>query len=376
MADAQTAKTDAAARADAPESRMRIGIVILNWNTRNYLEKFLPPLIESSEVFNAAASENAADIIVADNASSDGSLEFVRTGFPSIRTIALDRNYGFTGGYNRAIGELIANPGTDDGGSVRPYDCFVLLNSDIEVDRDWIAPLAKWMQEHPDCGACGPKLHSWYERDKFEYAGAAGGLIDRFGYPFCRGRVMKRLETDKGQYDEPRDVLWITGACLMTRRETWIGTGGLDDRFFAHMEEIDLCWRMQAEGWKVTVVPQSVVWHLGGGTLPAESPQKLYLNYRNNILLLEKNLGRTIGRRKAAVRIFARKLLDGCSALLYLASGKTDYFKSVIRAHRDAKALSDAAGSQPVTSGNPEAGVRKIRGIYGKCMIPRALLGI
>ena len=359
---------------------MRIGIVILNWNTKNYLKQFLPPLIQSAETFNALASENAAEIIVADSASTDGSINFVREVYPQIRTIPLDSNYGFTGGYNRAIGELISNPG-----AAGPYEHFVLLNSDIEVGRDWIGPLAEWMQEHPDCGACGPKLHSWYEKDKFEYAGAAGGLIDRFGYPFCRGRVMKKLETDKGQYDEPREVLWITGACLMVRCETWKAMGGLDERFFAHMEEIDLCWRMQLEGWKVSIVPRSVVWHLGGGTLPAESPEKLYLNFRNNLLLLEKNLGRTIGPRKAAVRIFIRKLLDGCSAFVYLLSGNIGYFKSVIRAHRDAKALlaeaersrQERCPSLSCPNGpNKHNQVANVRGIYGKCMIPRALTGI
>ena len=251
---------------------MRIGIVILNWNTKDYLQKFLPPLIDSVELFNSSSTYGSAEIVVADSASTDGSLSLLESVFPSIRTIPLDRNYGFTGGYNRAIRELIDRP------SDSPYNLFVLLNSDIEVDRNWLAPLAEWMDAHPDCGACGPKLHSWYEKDKFEYAGAAGGLIDRYGYPFCRGRVMRKLETVRGQYDTPKDVLWITGACLVVRSEVWMELGGLDDRFFAHMEEIDLCWRMQLSGWRVCVVPQSVVWHLGGGTLPAESPWKLYLN--------------------------------------------------------------------------------------------------
>ena len=347
---------------------MHIGIVILNWNTKAYLKQFLPPLIESVEVFNDFAKDKSAEIIVADSASSDGSLELVKSEFPFIRTIALDRNYGFTGGYNRSIQEIISHP------SSLPCDFFVLLNSDIEVEQNWLAPLAEWMQAHPDCGACGPKLHSWYERDKFEYAGAAGGLIDRYGYPFCRGRVMKKLETDRGQYDSPRDVLWITGACLMVRKDVWEGLGGLDDRFFAHMEEIDLCWRMQLAGWKVSVVPQSLVWHLGGGTLPSDSAQKLYLNFRNNRLLLEKNLGRTIGPRKAAVRICFRKFLDICSALVYLLSGKTEYFRSVIRAHRDAEKLLCPKGHNvPETVSASKIGVR---GIYGKCMIPRAVLGI
>lgn len=359
-------------KAVAAENKcVRIGIVILNWNTKDYLQKFLPPLIDSVELFNSSSTACSAEIIVADSASTDGSLSLLESVFPSIRIIPLDRNYGFTGGYNRAIRELIDRP------SDSPYDLFVLLNSDIEVDRNWLAPLAEWMDAHPDCGACGPKLHSWYEKDKFEYAGAAGGLIDRYGYPFCRGRVMKKLETDRGQYDTPKDVLWITGACLVVRSEVWVELGGLDDRFFAHMEEIDLCWRMQLSGWRVCVVPQSVVWHLGGGTLPAESPWKLYLNYRNNILLLENNLGRTIGRRPAALRILLRKGLDLCSALVYLICGKIEYSKAVLRAHRDARGLL-AAGSQYGPENNltgSRPGQHKVCGIYNKCMIPRALIG-
>lgn len=188
---------------------------------------------------------------------------------------------------------------------------------------------------------------------------------------------MKKLETDRGQYDTPKDVLWITGACLVVRSEVWMELGGLDDRFFAHMEEIDLCWRMQLSGWRVCVVPQSVVWHLGGGTLPAESPWKLYLNYRNNILLLENNLGRTIGRRSAALRILMRKGLDLCSALVYLICGKIEYSKAVLRAHRDARGLV-AASSQYRPENNltgSRPGQYKVCGIYNKCMIPRALIG-
>ena len=230
------------------------------------------------------------------------------------------------------------------------------------------------MKENPECGACGPKLHSWYERDMFEYAGAAGGWIDRFGYPFCRGRVLGKVEKDRGQYDTPADVLWVTGACLAVRASVWNSLEGLDDRFFAHMEEIDLCWRMQLEGWKVTVVPESTVYHLGGGTLPKNSPQKLYLNYRNNILLLDNNLARTIGRRKAALRVFCRKILDGCSAMVYLLSFRMDFFKAVWRAHRDASRL--IAEKQPGNDAAHGHGRHNVAGLYDGCMIPRALLGI
>ena len=313
---------------------MKTAVVILNWNTRDFLRQFLPGLVASCE-------GRDAEVIVADNGSTDGSPEVLTAEFPHVRQIRLDANYGFTGGYNRALAQTDA-------------ELFVLINSDIEVTPDWLDPLTAWMDSHPDCGACAPKLHAWQDRGRFEYAGAAGGLIDAWGYPFCRGRVLKRVETDNGQYDTPADVLWATGACLMVRRTVWEHFGGLDERFFAHMEEIDLCWRMQLEGWKVQVVPQSVVYHLGGGTLPADSPWKLELNFRNNLLLLENNLARTYaleGRspskalRKANRRIGIRMLLDGASALVYALSGKWAYVKAVYKAHESYRTL-----RRPVTA--------------------------
>ena len=424
---------------------MRIAVVILNWNTKDYLRRFLPPLLDSVRQFNNGHGEAAeqpsvrnttdgvvpeqpsvrnttdgvaaglfrnvngdgmsgngdgmngngngdgngmdggadgfsreydrAEVIVADNASEDGSREILATEFPEVRTILLDRNYGFTGGYNRALKALsddaaaAAHQGGRKGGG---FDLYVLMNSDIEVTENWLRPLADRMKSRPDCGACGPKLRSWYRRGAFEYAGAAGGLIDRYGYPFCRGRVPGKVETDSGQYDSPADVLWVSGACLAVRAEVWNALGGFDDRFFAHMEEIDLCWRMQLEGWRVTAVPESVVYHLGGGTLPQTSPQKLYLNYRNNLLLLDNNLARTIGKRRAALRIFIRKVLDGCSAAVYLLCLKTDYFKAVWRAHRDAAKLKDADRDRL----RLEPDGREVRGLYGGCIIIRALLGL
>ena len=276
---------------------MKTAVVILNYNTRNYLEQFLPGLIASCEGLDAG-------VVVADNASADTSVEFMKSRFPDVPLIVLDRNYGFTGGYNRAL-ELVE------------ADYYVLINSDIEVPQGWLKPLVEWMDSHPECGACGPKLLSWHQRDSFEYAGAAGGLIDRYGYPFCRGRIMQKIEKDHGQYDQPADVLWCSGACLMVRSSVWKALGGLDDRFFAHMEEIDLCWRMQLRGWKVTLVPASHVYHIGGGTLPNESPFKLRLNFRNNLLLLENNLPATLGSRfKSRMRIMVRMCLDGVSALV------------------------------------------------------------
>lgn len=367
---------------------MKIAVVILNWNTKDYLRRFLPPLLDSVSWFNAGETEDWAEVIVADSASADGSIEMLSRDFPKVRRIPLDRNYGFTGGYNRALKELSVNTaetGTPDSarelGSRGDFDLFILLNSDIEVTQIWLRPLAEWMKSHPDCGICGPKLHSWYEREKFEYAGAAGGLIDRFGYPFCRGRVLGKTEVDKGQYDSPADVLWVTGACLVIRARLWDSLGGLDDRFFAHMEEIDLCWRMQLEGWKVTVVPDSVVYHLGGGTLPQNSPQKLYLNYRNNLLLLDNNLAQTIGKRRAGLRILVRKILDGCSAAVYLLTLKPAYFKAVWRAHRDARMLiaekrNDLQGAMGNGPRRQDSKTHSVIGIYDGCMIPRALLGM
>ena len=320
---------------------VRTAVVILNWNTIEFLKRFLPCLI--------ASAGNNAEVIVADSASTDGSMEMLSENFPEIRQIRLDKNYGFTGGYNRAFKEVCSLP------DARGLEYFVLINSDIEVTQGWLKPLVSWMDSHPGCAACAPKLHSWYDRRSFEYAGAAGGFLDKYGYPFCRGRVMKRLEKDEGQYDSPAKVFWATGACLMVRAKDFRDAGGLDDRFFAHMEEIDLCWRLQLEGKSVCVVPESVVYHVGGGTLPNDSPWKLKLNYRNNLLMLGNNLAKTYSLslskklsagkaaaracRKAARTIAFRKCLDWCSATVYLLTGKFKYFKSVIEAHREFREL-------------------------------------
>lgn len=324
---------------------MKTAIVILNWNTKDFLEKFLPPLIESTEGLDA-------EVIVADSASTDGSMDMMSEKFPKIRQIRLEKNYGFTGGYNRALSLIDA-------------EYYVLINSDIEVPKNWLSPLVEWMDTHPECGACGPKLHSWYDRDMFEYAGAAGGYLDRYGYPFCRGRVMSKIEKDTGQYDTPANVLWVSGACLMVRSSLWNSLGGLDDRFFAHMEEIDLCWRIQLSGFKVTVVPSSVVYHIGGGTLPKKSPYKLFLNYRNNLLMLENNLPKTIGRKRARRRILTRMILDGMSGIVYLITGKWESFKAVVKAHREYRKLRRRTD---------EDAHANIDGLVNYWMIPRNLL--
>jgi GT2 family glycosyltransferase len=352
---------------------MKTAVVILNWNTEDFLRKFLPDLLRT------VSKVEGAEVIVADNDSSDDSMLVMRDLFPQVKTLEFERNLGFTGGYNRAFKEI---------------DCeyFLLINSDIEVTEGWLEPLVEWMDSHPDCGACAPKLHSWQERDKFEYAGAAGGYIDRFGYPFCRGRVMKRLETDIGQYDTPKDVFWATGACLMVRSSVYEKLGGLDERFFAHMEEIDLCWRMQLEGWKVTVVPQSLVYHVGGGTLPASSPFKLFLNYRNNLLMLDNNLAKTFaleeyqkghsfvrasakGCRRARRRIFARKCLDWLSAAVYLVTFNMAGVKAVAKAHKEYSQLAHGAEKGKVKlylqNWCMDAG---INGIYSKWIILQSML--
>lgn len=329
---------------------MKTAVVILNWNTKDYLERFLPGLISS-------VHGPDAEVIVADSASTDGSMEMLEEKFPDVRRIILDDNYGFTGGYNRALQQVEA-------------EYYVLINSDIEVQEGWLEPLVEWMDTHPDCGACGPKLKSWYDRDSFEYAGAAGGLMDRWGYTFCRGRVMKKVEKDYGQYDSPADVFWVSGACLMTRSSLWKRLGGLDDRFFAHMEEIDYCWRLQLEGYRISIVPMSEVYHLGGGTLPSDSPWKLKLNYRNNLLLLDNNLAKTFvtdGEKPAAAlgharrKILWRMLLDGASAAVYLLSGKTSYFKAVLDAHREFRSLKSVTDIQNISrwdANRPQATVR------------------
>ena len=357
---------------------MRTAVVILNWNTEGFLRDFLPVLLRSVE------KVEGAEVIVADNDSTDSSMELMSEIFPQVKTLQFDTNLGFTGGYNEAFRLISEQYG-------RP-EYFVLINSDIEVTDGWLEPLTTWMDSHPDCGACAPKLHSWQDRKMFEYAGAAGGYLDRFGYPLCRGRVLKNLEEDKGQYDSPADVFWATGACLMVRSSVYEKLGGLDERFFAHMEEIDLCWRMQLEGWKVTVVPESVVYHVGGGTLPASSPFKLFLNYRNNLMMLEKNLAKTYalkyykkgwkadraaskGVKKASHKIFMRMVLDGMSALVYLVTGKKDSFKAVWKAHNEFTEMHAGPKRDDIARYLNEYGKKaSVNGIYRKWIVMQAFL--
>lgn len=340
---------------------MRTAVVILNRNTREYLGRFLPPLLESLQGQDAG-------VVIADNASTDGSRALLAERFPRLRVIPFQENFGFTGGYNRAFAQLL-------GESDAP-EYLVLMNSDIEVAPGWLEPLVAWMDAHPDYAACGPKLHA-LERDgadfrrteRFEYAGAAGGYLDRYGFPFCRGRVPGRTEADTGQYDEPKDVLWVSGACLLVRARCWDELGGLDARFFAHMEEIDWCWRAALAGWRVGVVPQSCVWHLGGGTLEPASPFKLKLNYRNGLLLLENNLPATLGPARARTRICMRKILDSCAAVVYLLSGKPAAARAVRDAHREYRQLRKDPPPRPA----PAPGAAP-RGFFGLCILLQAAL--
>lgn len=294
---------------------MTTAIVILNWNGEKYLQKFLPILTKFTP-------DPDIEIIVADNASTDSSLQVMRNYFPEIRTIVLDRNYGFAGGYNKALEQVEA-------------DYYVLLNSDVEVTDNWLLPLLDFMNENESVAACQPKIRSYFNRNSFEHAGASGGFIDQFGFPFCRGRVFGVVEEDKGQYDDNVDVFWATGACLMVRSKVFWKVGGLDSEFFAHMEEIDLCWRLKSRGYRVVCVPGSVVYHIGGGTLHVDSPHKIYLNFRNNLLLLYKNLPTDLLRRT----MFWRRFFDYSAAFQFVLTGKFQNAKSVFRARSDYKKM-------------------------------------
>ena len=287
-----------------------VSIVILNWNGRNFLEQFLPSLIKYT-------LNPEAEIVVADNGSTDDSMAFMEKEFPSIRTLKLDKNHGFSGGYNRALEQIEST-------------YYLLLNSDIEVSEGWLAPLVKVMEENERVAACTPKILNYHLKTHFEYAGAAGGFIDRFGYPFCRGRIFDAMEEDIGQYDESTEIFWGTGACLMVRSDLWKEVGGLDDQFFAHMEEIDLCWRLKRMGHVILSVPSSRVYHVGGGTLERGNPMKTFLNFRNNLLLLHKNLP----SKRRFITIFVRMVFDGISAFRFLMQGAFKDFWAVWRAHR------------------------------------------
>lgn len=345
----------------------KVAVVILNWNGKAMLQEYLAPLIKNTPKFlstNNEDSNNSVSIIIADNNSTDGSVDWIKENYPTLQTIILDKNYGFTGGYNRALKQVEA-------------EYFILLNSDILVPDNWLQPLISFMDSNPKVGICQPKMLSLTrhleimqnenvkeknmkkedvrkkngdgenlsgrgkeEFEEFEYAGAAGGFIDKWGFPFCRGRVISTIESDKGQYNTAMRVFWASGACMVVRSSVWKDLGGLDDSFFAHMEEIDFCWRAQLSGYEVWAVPQSKVYHLGGGTLPNNSPRKLFFNYRNNLLMLYKNLPIKEGWDAFGYKsfnrntfIFIRMCIDGLTAVVYILQGKFSFAAAVYKAH-------------------------------------------
>ncbi|MDQ3191837.1 MAG: glycosyltransferase family 2 protein [Bacteroidota bacterium] len=286
----------------------KVAIVILNWNGRNHLEQFLPSVINH----NIEESE----IYVADNASTDDSVEFVKEHYPDVKIIQNTQNGGFAKGYNDALKHVEA-------------EYFILLNSDVEVTQNWIKPLISVMDNDINIAACQPKIRSFNNKHYFEHAGAAGGFIDHFGYPFCRGRIFQTIEKDSGQYDDSREIFWATGACMFVRSECFFKAGGFDEDFFAHMEEIDLCWRLKNAGFKIYYCPYSTVYHLGGGTLDYKSTRKTFLNFRNSLYMLYKNLS----TQKLIPLFLIRMLLDGIAGMKFLLQGKFNHFTAVFKAH-------------------------------------------
>ena len=287
----------------------KLAVVILNWNGRELLEEYLPSVIKYSILPEVS-------VYVVDNGSKDDSIDFLKKNFADVKIIKLDKNYGFAGGYNKGLEQIKAK-------------YYVLLNSDVEVTDDWINPIISMLDSNDNIAACQPKIKSYINRKEFEYAGAAGGFIDKYGFAFCRGRLFNVFEVDNGQYNNSSEIFWATGACLFIRSELYHNVGGLDYDFFAHMEEIDLCWRLQSRGYKVIYEPKSEVFHLGGGTLNKTNPHKTFLNFRNNLYLLYKNLPGDILFK----RIFTRMVLDGIAAIKFLLSFEFGNFWAVFRAH-------------------------------------------
>ena len=289
----------------------KIAVIILNWNGKSLLEKFLPPLL-------ACTPQSIADIIVADNASSDDSVGFIKSAYPAIQLILLDKNYGFAEGYNRVIAQL-------------EHEYVVLLNSDVEVTPHWLETALDYLETHPDVVALQPKILSYKDKTSFEYAGACGGYIDIYGYPFCRGRIFDVIEKDTYQYEDCVDILWASGACLFVKTEEYKKNGGLDASFFAHQEEIDFCWRLASRGKRIVCLPASIVYHVGGATLSESNPQKTFLNFRNNLLMIYKNIPEKYLRKTLCVRFF----LDVMAALVFFLKLEKGNFKAVFSARKE-----------------------------------------
>lgn len=291
----------------------KISVVILNWNGVGMLQKFLPKVVEYSK-------GKGVEVCVADNGSTDESVAWLEANCSDVRIIILDKNYGFAEGYNRAFQQVES-------------EYVVLLNSDVEVTPHWLDSLVEYMDAHPEVAACQPKLRSELAKEHFEYAGAAGGYLDKYGYPFCRGRIFDVVEKDYGQYDTVQSIFWATGAALFIRLKSYREVGGLDARFFAHMEEVDLCWRLRGRGYLLVCVPESVVYHVGGGTLNKENPRKTFLNFRNNLLMLYKNLPDKELRKV----LFVRGVLDWVAVLVFWLKGERKSAYAVLQARKEFK---------------------------------------
>ena len=293
----------------------KVSVVILNWNGVGMLQKFLPGVIKYSQ-------GEGVELCVDDNGSTDESVVWLQTYCPDVRLIVLGKNYGFADGYNMALQQVEA-------------EYVVLLNSDVEVTPHWLDPLMEYMDAHPEVAACQPKIRSERNKALFEYAGASGGYLDKYGYPFCRGRIFDVVEEDKGQYDTVQPIFWATGAALFICLKDYRESGGLDGRFFAHMEEIDLCWRLRSRGRGIVCIPQSTVYHVGAATLKKENPRKTFLNFRNNLLMLYKNLPKKELKRV----MFIRGVLDGVAALVFLLKGEKEAARAVLQARKEFKRI-------------------------------------
>lgn len=293
----------------------KVTVVILNWNGEEMLRRFLPSVVEYSQ-------GKGIEVCVADNGSTDASVQMIRTNFPTVRLVELERNFGFAEGYNRALEQIEA-------------EYVVLLNSDVEVTPHWLEPMIDYMDNHQEVAACQPKLMDQRNKTYFEYAGAAGGYLDKYGYPFCRGRIFEVIEEDKGQYETIGTVFWVSGAAMFIRLKDYRDVGGLDKDFFAHMEEIDLCWRLKSRGKELVYIPQSKVYHVGGATLNKDNPRKTFLNFRNNLLMLYKNLPES--EVNSVLRI--RTCLDVLAALVFFLKGERGNAQAVFRARSDFKKM-------------------------------------
>ena len=319
-----------------------IAVAILNWNGEGLLKRFLPSVIQHSE--------KLATVYVIDNASSDNSLEIITHDFPSVKTITINDNLGYSGGYNAGIKKI-------------DEEYIVLLNNDVEVTTGWLNPLYKHMSNNPKLGAIQPKIKDLNKPDYFEYAGASGGFMDKLGYPFCRGRIFYQLEEDKGQYNDYEPVFWATGACLMVRKSAYVKAKGLNEKLFAHMEEIDLCWRMQNYGYEIACEPKSEVYHLGGGTLNKLSARKTYLNFRNSLIILFLNLP----SGEAFSKIITRLLLDGIAAIKFLVQGQPKHLFAVLRAHFGFYSMFRGLARDKVNI--PQRSINELSGIYNGSVV-------